>query len=66
MYNGNKVARAMIAYIWENMWQIHVSKQCYNKVHEPFLLLRNRGKPQTSKNLTLVDGAPKVCESRWG
>lgn len=33
--NGNKLARAMVAYLLEEMWQLHASKLCYNEARRP-------------------------------
>lgn len=32
----NKLARAMVAYLWEEMWWLHASELCYNEARRPF------------------------------
>ena len=34
--NGNKLARVMVAYHWEEMWELHASEIPYNEVEGPF------------------------------
>ena len=44
--NGNKPARVMVAYLWEEMWQLHASKLCYNEAQGNFYYLKTKGNPK--------------------
>ena len=66
--NGNKLARAMVAYLWEEMWWLHASELFWTVLQwgsKAYLLLRNNGKPFTYRNLTLEDETPN-CGPRLG
>ena len=34
-HNGNKISRAMVAYLLEEMWRLHASKLSYNEAQKP-------------------------------
>jgi len=36
--NGNKPARVMVAYLWEEMWRLHASELCYNDLEGLFIV----------------------------
>ena len=66
--NRSKPARAMVAYLWEEMWRLHASELFQTVLQwgsKAYLLLRNNGKPLTFQNLTLEDETPN-CGPRLG
>jgi len=41
--NGNKLAQVMVAYLWEEMWQLHASELCYNEAQGHFYYWTTKG-----------------------
>ena len=56
--NGNNPARAMVAYLWEEMWWLHASELSYNEAQRPIYYWETVGKTLTFQNLTLEDETP--------
>jgi len=47
--NGNKLAQAMVAYLWEEMWWLHESKLCENEGQKPIYYLETMENPKHPK-----------------
>lgn len=47
--NGIKLARVMVAYLIEEMWQLHASELVYNEAQGHFYYLRIRENPKHPK-----------------
>ena len=51
--DGNKLARVLVTYLREEMWQLHASELCVTMRLEGIYIIEKQWKPYTSKNLTL-------------
>ena len=47
--NGNKLARVMVAYLWEEMWWLHASELHYDEAQGPLYYWKIRSNPKQSK-----------------
>ena len=56
--NENNPTRAMVAYLWEEMWWLHASELSYNEARRPIYCWEIVGKPLKFQNLTLEDETP--------
>ena len=49
-WNIKKLARVMVAYLWEEMWWLHASELCYNEARRPIYcweIMENPSNPET-------------------
>ena len=63
-HDGNKLARVLVAYLWEDMWRLHAFEICVTMRLEGLYIIEKQWKPYTSKNLTLGGEIPE-CGPRW-
>ena len=47
--NGNKIARALAAYIWEEMLLLQAFEMCYNEAQIPIYYLETMENPKRPK-----------------
>ena len=45
-----RLARVMVAYLWEEMWQLHASKKCYNEAQMPIYYWETMENPKHPKS----------------
>ena len=45
----NKLAMALVAYLWEDLWQIQAFELCYNEAQGPIYYLETMENPRHPK-----------------
>ena len=62
--DGNKLARVLVDYLSEEMWQLHGFELYVTMRLEGLYIIEKQWKPSTSENLTL-GGETLECGPRW-
>lgn len=57
-HNGNKLTQVMVAYLLEEMWQLHAYELCYNEAHGQFI------NEKQEKTLNNQYPNPKRCNTK--